>query len=77
MCVRVHSGSNYILNMSNYKKGAWSALWTALYWRFLYKYKPILMKNIRMKLVLTTLKNMNPDELKKHITLADTYLYSL
>lgn len=71
------SGANYILKMSNYKKGPWSAVWTALYWRFLYKHKALLMKNVRMKLVLTTLNTMKPDELQKHITLADAYLDSL
>ena len=71
------SGSNYILNMSNYKKGPWCALWTALYWRFLYKHKAVLSKNVRMKLALTALKNMKPEELKKHVTLANTYLDSL
>ena len=29
------SGSNYILKMSNYKKGQWSKKWDALYWNFI------------------------------------------
>ena len=29
------SGSNYILKMSNYKKGQWSQKWDALYWNFI------------------------------------------
>ena len=31
------SSSNYILNMSNYKKGEWSKKWTELYHKFIKK----------------------------------------
>jgi len=38
------STSNYILKMSDYKKGAWSERWTALYYKFLKKHKKKLWK---------------------------------
>ena len=31
------SGSNYILKMSNYKKGEWCTTWDSLFWNFIEK----------------------------------------
>lgn len=42
------SGSNYVLKMSNYKKGTWSKIWNALYWSFIIKHIDYLTKNGRM-----------------------------
>ena len=38
------STSNYILKMSNYKKGEWSKKWTNMYYQFLKKHKDKLWK---------------------------------
>ena len=38
------SSSNYILKMSNYKKGEWSNEWDDMYWKFLRKNKKKLWK---------------------------------
>jgi len=62
------SSSNYILKMSSYKKGAWSDVWDALYWQFIYKHRKKLEKNNRMKLVLANyerLSDTRKKELKK------------
>ena len=37
------SSSNYILKMSNYKKGDWSEIWTKLYHQFLKKHRTKLL----------------------------------
>lgn len=50
------SSSNYILKMSNYKKGEWSEIWDALYWRFLFEHKEKLNQNPRMKMMLRLLE---------------------
>ena len=39
------SSSNYLLKMSNYKKGDWCEIWNALYYNFINNNKEILRKN--------------------------------
>lgn len=62
MCTKPYiSGSNYILKMSNYKKGAWCDIWDGLYWRFVSKHRDFLNKNIRFKMIISQLDKMNPE----------------
>ena len=42
------SGSNYILKMSDYKKGKWSGIWDALYWEFINSNRDFFLNNPRM-----------------------------
>jgi deoxyribodipyrimidine photolyase-related protein len=46
------SGSNYILKMSNFKKGSWCDIWDGLFWRFLKKHQPLFSKNPRMSVLI-------------------------
>jgi deoxyribodipyrimidine photolyase-related protein len=46
------SGSNYIIKMSSFKKGAWNVEWDALFWKFLTKHRDFFMKNPRMRMLL-------------------------
>ena len=46
------SGSNYILKMSDYKKGIWSNLWDALYWEFINEKRAFFLKNPRMGMMV-------------------------
>lgn len=46
------SSSNYVLKMSDFKKGDWCDEWTNLYWNFLKKHKKKLQNNPRMALML-------------------------
>lgn len=71
------SGSNYIHKMSSYKKGDWSQIWDALYWRFLYTHKEELSKNIRMKMVYSLLGRMDNQKLKDHLKTGNDYLGNL
>ncbi|MDG5815517.1 cryptochrome/photolyase family protein [Chitinispirillales bacterium ANBcel5] len=50
------SSSNYILTMSDFKKGEWSLTWDSLYWNFLKKHQHKLQNIPRMKLVLKQLE---------------------
>ena len=59
------SGSNYILKMSNYKKGDWCEIWDALYWGFIDKHKKIFIKNPRMSMMVKQLEKMNQTRLDK------------
>ena len=47
------SGSNYILKMSNYKKGEWSGIWDALYWEFINSNREFFLKNHRMAMMVS------------------------
>ena len=46
------SGSNYILKMSDYKKGNWSKIWDALYWEFIKDERSFFLKNPRMAMMV-------------------------
>jgi len=46
------SGSNYILKMSDYKKGNWSKIWDALYWEFIKDKRSFFLKNPRMAMMV-------------------------
>lgn len=59
------SGSNYIIKMSDYKKGAWSEIWDGLYWNFVSKHQHLFESNPRTKVVLNLLeKNFSTIEPK-------------
>ena len=71
------SSSNYILKMSNYKKGDWCKIWDSLFWNFMDKQRRFFVKNPRMRMLISSFDKM--EETKK-ITLletADNYLKSL
>jgi deoxyribodipyrimidine photolyase-related protein len=71
------SGSNYILKMSDYKKGDWCRIWDALYWRYLIIHRDIFEGNQRMKMVYNLLSKMAHKKQKEHLDIAENYLTSL
>jgi deoxyribodipyrimidine photolyase-related protein len=52
-------GSNYILKMSNYKKGDWCNVVDGLYWLFIDRNMNKLKNNPRLTFIKKTLDNMN------------------
>ena len=46
------SSSNYILKMSDYKKGDWCEVWDALYWNFINKHRGFFASNPRLNLMV-------------------------
>ena len=54
-------GSNYIIKMSNYKKGSWSDIVDGLYWNFIHTNKDILAKNPRMGMVMMSYRKLKED----------------
>ena len=42
------SSSNYLLKMSDYKKGEWSKKWDAFYWTFVGKHRDVISKMGRL-----------------------------
>jgi deoxyribodipyrimidine photolyase-related protein len=59
-------GSNYILKMSNYKKGDWCDIVDGLYWRFVDKHFDSIKNNHRLSFMKKTLSRMS-HERKNHI----------
>ncbi len=46
------SGSNYILKMSDYRKGDWCDVWDALYWNFINENRDFFRKNPRTSMMI-------------------------
>ena len=53
------SSSNYIIKMSNYKKGDWQEIWDGLFWRFMNKHRDFFLKNPRMGMLIRTFDKMD------------------
>ena len=71
------SGSNYVLKMSNYKKGVWCNVWDALFWRFMHVKRDFFAGNPRLAMLLKTLDKMNEQKRAEHFDIAEKYLQSL
>lgn len=56
------SGSNYVLKMSDYKKGDWCDVWDGLFWRFIGKHKSFFQKQPRLNFMVITLEKMDPQK---------------
>ncbi len=68
------SSSNYILKMSDFKKGKWCEIWDGLYWRFINKHKKFFAQNPRMKIVLYQIGKMSKQKLNSHLKIANEFL---
>lgn len=71
------SGSNYILKMSHYKKGEWSEIWDALFWRWIIVNKTSLEKNHRWAMMCKNAERMDAEKKKSHLQIADNFLAKL
>jgi len=59
-------GSNYILKMSNYKRGDWCDILDGLYWSFTEQNQDFYKSNPRLSILTRSLDRLDPDR-KKHI----------
>lgn len=50
------SSSNYVLKMSDYKKGEWCKTWDNKFWKFMYKNEKFLSTNPRLKMLINVRK---------------------
>ena len=71
------SSSNYILKMSDYKKGAWCAVWDALFWRFLHVHRDLIGKNPRLSMLLRTFDRMPETKRSGLLNTAEDFLKNL
>ena len=71
------SSSNYILKMSNYKKGEWCKIWDALFWNFMDKQRSFFLKNPRMRMLVSSFDKMDNAKKENYLITADNYLKNL
>ena len=71
------SSSNYIIKMSNYKKGDWCKVWDALFWNFMDKQRSFFLKNPRMRMLISSFDKMDHTKKENYLITADNYLKKL
>tara|TARA_Y100000589_G_scaffold275526_1_gene269664 strand:- start:124 stop:510 length:387 start_codon:yes stop_codon:yes gene_type:complete len=67
-------GSNYLLKMSNYKKGEWCNIVDGLYWRFIERNKQFYGSNPRLSFQTRMLEKMSNDRKVKIFQSANKFL---
>ncbi len=68
------SGSNYLKKMSDYPKGDWEDIWTALYWNFIATNSEFFKANHRLSMMPRLLEKMSEEKREKYMQDANTYL---
>jgi deoxyribodipyrimidine photolyase-related protein len=71
------SGSNYLLKMSDYKKGPWCDVWDGLFWRFMHVHRDFFNSNPRLGMLIKTFDKMPEEKRRLHISNAEKFLDSL
>ncbi len=67
-------GSNYLLKMSDYKKGAWCDIVDGLYWRFIDKHREFFAQNPRLALMPRALDRLDADRRSRIFDAAEGFL---
>lgn len=71
------SGSNYIMKMSDFKKGDWQPVWDGLFWRFMHIHRDFFLKNPRLGMLVKTFDKMPEEKQEAHLNAANEYIRSL
>lgn len=71
------SGSNYIMKMSNYKKGEWQNVWDGLFWRFMHNHREFFLSNPRLGMLVRMFDKMPEETRNKHLESGRRYLLSI
>ena len=67
-------GSNYLLKMSDYKKGDWCDVVDGLYWRFIDKHREFFANQPRLALMPKALDRLSPERRKRIFSAAEQFL---
>jgi deoxyribodipyrimidine photolyase-related protein len=67
------ASSNYIVKMSDYKKGEWCEILDGLYWSFMERHGEKFATNPRMKMQLALLEKMDKEKLAHHKKVAQAF----
>lgn len=71
------SGSNYLMKMSNYKKGDWQNVWDGLFWRFMHTHRDFFLSNPRLGMLIRMYDKMPDEKQRTHLEHANNYLKNL
>ena len=71
------SGSNYILKMSDEKKGDWCAVWDGLFWSFIGDHSDFFSRNPRLSMMARNWTKMTQEKQAAHRIAADDFLRQL
>lgn len=71
------SGSNYIMKMSDYKKGDWQPTWDGLFWTFMDKHRDFFLSNPRLGMLIRTFDKMKQETKETHFENAKVFLEKL
>jgi len=71
------SGSNYLMKMSDYKKGDWQATWDGLFWRFMHVNRDFFLKNPRLGMLVRTFDKMSEEKQQVHLEHAESFVNSM
>jgi deoxyribodipyrimidine photolyase-related protein len=71
------SGSNYLMKMSDYKKGSWQTIWDGLFWRFMHVHRDFFLQNPRLGMLVRTFDKMSIEKQETHLYNAEKYLATL
>jgi deoxyribodipyrimidine photolyase-related protein len=69
------SGSNYLMKMSDHKKGPWQNTWDGLFWRFMHTHRDFFLQNPRLGMLVKTFDKMPEEKQKAHLHHAEQFLY--
>lgn len=71
------SGSNYVIKMSDYKKGPWQETWDALFWRFMHVHRVEMKKNPRLNMLVSAFDKMDDSKKQKLLGESERFLKAL
>ena len=67
-------GSNYLLKMSDYKRGDWCEVVDGLYWQFIEKNKKYIKSNHRLSMMAHSLAKIDPERKKRIFSKANKFI---
>lgn len=70
------SGSNYLMKMSDYKKGEWQNVWDGLFWRFMHVHRDFFLQNPRLGMLVGSFDRMTETKQQMHLNNAEQFLKS-
>lgn len=71
------AGSNYVLKMSDFGRGDWTATWDGLFWQFVERHRAFFDANPRLGAMARQLDKMDPAKRGAHRANADAFLARL
>lgn len=71
------SGSNYLMKMSDYKKGDWQLIWDGLFWQFMDKHRSFFLSNTRLGMLIRTFDKMSEERKNVLLSAAEKYLKTI